>query len=405
MLAAVFLATIVASAAPPPGPVNEAMNALALENGTILVTDGGSYGGSTAGAAWSAWALSDGNDGKGWCSPKGKPTGLEFVWELDTTWRLDTFVISTTKMQEGKYPGISAKSVEVWTSDGTAFRKAGAFEIGRESRKEFSLPAGTAARQVKLVVTGNHGNKEYTEIAEVELFGARVGPVATPKLAGDWVTKYGRMRFVVDGEDVYGCYDFTAGATVDGSLAGRTARVTWTEPKEGSVRQGTATFAVTADGSRLWGVWYEEGRLKGSWDGRRAGAREAATCTPRKKGSQLEALRKQGRVVLYGIRFDSGSDVPRPESNATLDEVAGTLKQDPKLRLLVEGHTDSTNTDAYNLDLSQRRAQAVVALLVKRGVDAGRLKAEGFGRTKPVADNETAQGRSLNRRVEISILR
>jgi outer membrane protein OmpA-like peptidoglycan-associated protein len=97
-------------------------------------------------------------------------------------------------------------------------------------------------------------------------------------------------------------------------------------------------------------------------------------------------------------------DVLRPESDATLDVVAGLLRQDPALRLLVEGHTDATNTDAYNLDLSERRARAVVAALVKRGADGGRLQAKGFGKSRPVADNATAQGRALNRRVEVSLL-
>jgi OOP family OmpA-OmpF porin len=117
-----------------------------------------------------------------------------------------------------------------------------------------------------------------------------------------------------------------------------------------------------------------------------------------------QTIRKQKRLVLYGIRFDSNADVPRPESDPTIAEVAATLKQDAKLRLLVEGHTDSTSADAYNLDLSQCRAQKVVAALVKRGVNTGRLQAKGFGRTKPVADNASAQGRALNRRVEVSVL-
>ena len=96
--------------------------------------------------------------------------------------------------------------------------------------------------------------------------------------------------------------------------------------------------------------------------------------------------------------------MPRPESAATLDDLAALLGKEAALRLLVEGHTDATNTDAYNLDLSERRARNVVAALVRRGVDASRLQAKGFGRTRPVADNATAQGRALNRRVEVSVL-
>ncbi len=401
MLSFAILAATLAAAPPLTAPAPERSNALAFENGAILLSDGGSYGSELSG--WSAWHLTDGDEEQGWCSPEGKPTGLAFVWDLDTTWRLDTFAVSTKHLQEAGYPGISARTLELWAGDGSTFRKVGSFTIGKEERKEFPLPKGTSARQVKVVVAANHGNASFTEIAELELFGERTGTVAPPKIAGEYTTEFGAMKLVVEGRDVYGCYVHGDGATVVGTLEGRNARVTWTEPGQ-TVRSGPATFAVTPDGKSLVGVWYEGGTLRGAWSGERAAA-GSATCTLPRKGGQLDTLAKRGRAVLYGIRFDSGSDVPRPESDATLGEVAAFLKKEPSVRLLVEGHTDATNTDAYNLDLSQRRAKAVVAALVKRGVDGGRLKAEGFGRTKPVADNATAAGRALNRRVEVSVLK
>jgi outer membrane protein OmpA-like peptidoglycan-associated protein len=88
-----------------------------------------------------------------------------------------------------------------------------------------------------------------------------------------------------------------------------------------------------------------------------------------------------------------------------LEEVLAVMKDKPGMKLRVEGYTDSTNTDAYNLDLSKRRAAAVVAWLAGKGIAVGRLSAEGFGKAKPVADNTTPQGRALNRRVEISVVK
>jgi len=401
MTLALVVAAMVAAAPPTTTPTPDRLNALALENGGVLTSDGGSYGQGVS--AWSAWHLTNGDEATGWCSPQGKPTGLSFTWELDTTWRLDTLAISTRNLQESGYPGISARVVELWLDAGQGFSRVGAFEVGKGTRKEFPLPAGARARQAKVVVTANHGHKDFTEIAEVELFGERAAPVAVPPMASDFHSNYGPMRFLVEGDRVYGCYDWVDGATIWGTLVGRNARVTWVEPREnGSLRQGTAIFVVSSDGGRLNGVWYERGALQGVWDGTKSDAREAR-CTPRRRGA-IEDLRQQRRLALYGIRFDSGKDVPRPESDATLDEVAGMLRQAPALRLLVEGHTDATNTDAYNLDLSQRRAQAVMAALTRRGIEAGRLQAKGFGKTRPVADNASAQGRALNRRVEVSIL-
>lgn len=296
---AILAVAVLVLAAAPIAP--ERQNALAFDNGAFLLQEGGSYGQGVSG--WAAWNLADGDETVGWCSPQNKPVGLAFVWELDTTWTVDTFAVSTRNMQDDGYPGVSARTVELQVGDGTAFRKVGTFQVGVGERKEFPLPKGTSARQVKLVVVANHGNPEYTEIAEVELFGTRSGAVAPPRIAGDFSTRYGPMRFAVEGDEVYGCYDFADGAVVYGSVVGRTARVTWSEPSEEQAREGTATFAVSPDGKELRGVWYEGGELKGEWSGSRVDPDEGPRCTPRRKG-QLETLRKQKRLVLYGIRFD-----------------------------------------------------------------------------------------------------
>lgn len=80
------------------------------------------------------------------------------------------------------------------------------------------------------------------------------------------------------------------------------------------------------------------------------------------------------------------------------------LRDHPEVRVRVRGHTDSTAEDAYNLDLSRARAQAVVAWLVAHGVDAARLEAEGVGEAEPIDTNATEEGRARNRRVEFVIV-
>ncbi|MDP3318024.1 MAG: OmpA family protein, partial [Bosea sp. (in: a-proteobacteria)] len=99
------------------------------------------------------------------------------------------------------------------------------------------------------------------------------------------------------------------------------------------------------------------------------------------------------------VRFKYNSDVLEPEARLNLDEFAKALKT-PQLgasRFVVEGHTDAAGTPSYNLDLSERRAQAVVSYLRDRGVDAAKLEARGFGQTKPVVADPFA---GENRRVE-----
>lgn len=115
-----------------------------------------------------------------------------------------------------------------------------------------------------------------------------------------------------------------------------------------------------------------------------------------------DALASTGRVATQGIYFDTGSDRLRPESSGTLREIAEMLKAHPDLKLTIEGHTDNVGNAASNQALSERRAASVRAALVSTyGVDGGRLIARGYGASKPVASNDTPEGRQQNRRVEL----
>lgn len=113
-------------------------------------------------------------------------------------------------------------------------------------------------------------------------------------------------------------------------------------------------------------------------------------------------ISQAGHVAIYGIYFDTGKAEVKPESKETLVEIGRLLQQDPKLKLYVVGHTDSAGELAMNMDLSRRRADAVVkALAASYGVTADRLQAHGSGPLAPVASNKTEEGRAKNRRVEL----
>jgi OmpA-OmpF porin, OOP family len=106
------------------------------------------------------------------------------------------------------------------------------------------------------------------------------------------------------------------------------------------------------------------------------------------------------------INFDTGEDTIRPESSGVLDAIAAILKTHRELaRIRVEGHTDNVGSAAYNKDLSQRRAQAVVNALGARGISSARLVPAGFGFERPIAPNTSPLGRAKNRRVEFTIVR
>jgi OOP family OmpA-OmpF porin len=115
-----------------------------------------------------------------------------------------------------------------------------------------------------------------------------------------------------------------------------------------------------------------------------------------------QVISSSGRYVTHGILFDTGSDRLKPESAPVIQVIARGLENNPNLRLLIEGHTDSIGNPQQNLDLSKRRAEAVRSVLVSQfRIDTARLTTAGLGSTKPIDSNDTPQGRSQNRRVEL----
>jgi OOP family OmpA-OmpF porin len=121
-----------------------------------------------------------------------------------------------------------------------------------------------------------------------------------------------------------------------------------------------------------------------------------------KAPEMAKALSATGKIDIYGILFDVDKSELKPESRVTLEEVAKLLKSDPSLRIEVAGHTDNTGGADHNMKLSVGRAAAVVNALVNTfGIDKTRLQPKGYGDTKPVAPNDSDQGRTKNRRVEL----
>jgi outer membrane protein OmpA-like peptidoglycan-associated protein len=108
----------------------------------------------------------------------------------------------------------------------------------------------------------------------------------------------------------------------------------------------------------------------------------------------------EAKIVTHGINFDVDKATLRPESMGTLNQIKGVMASDPTLKFEIDGHTDSSGEAAHNMTLSQERADAVKAQLVTMGIGADRLTTKGFGDTKPMASNDTQDGKANNRRVE-----
>ena len=116
--------------------------------------------------------------------------------------------------------------------------------------------------------------------------------------------------------------------------------------------------------------------------------------------NMFEALNRDGHIALY-INFDTGKSVVKPESQSIIEQIVQMMKSNPDLKVGVEGHTDNVGSAASNKTLSEGRAKSVVSAIVSQGIAAERLSPAGYGQDKPIADNNTEEGRAKNRRVEL----
>jgi OOP family OmpA-OmpF porin len=108
--------------------------------------------------------------------------------------------------------------------------------------------------------------------------------------------------------------------------------------------------------------------------------------------------------VLVGVNFDFNKATLKSESYPILFHAVQVLLMNPDMRVEIQGHTDNIGSEDYNMKLGEKRAQSVKDYLVARGISADRLTTRSFGESQPIADNKTASGREMNRRVEFKVL-
>jgi len=108
--------------------------------------------------------------------------------------------------------------------------------------------------------------------------------------------------------------------------------------------------------------------------------------------------------TLNSLNFETGKATIKQESYVLLDDIVELMKLKPDMKILIEGHTDSDGEDTANLILSDQRAKAVKAYLISKGINSNRISSIGYGETRPLADNSSAEGKAKNRRTEVRIL-
>lgn len=378
-----------------------AVNLLSLHHGTVPVIEPEHYGG------WPAVNLLDDSPESGWACETGKIKDNVLVFEMISAAVIDRFEFDNAHVDDD---GASARDVTVDVSAASA--KDG-FEtvlkatlVNKADNQRFPAVKAVKGRWLRLTIHSNHGSESWTELFSFRGYGVKPA-VGTPieNISGTYDSSYSKFHVRQQGTALAGCYEFDQGL-LSGAIEGRLMKINWQEGG-GDDDRGPAIMIFAEDGKSFRGYFWNVGNEKkapgGEWEGKKLSA-EVGGCphwTGSLGGEVKKKLLGEGRARVYGILFDLDSATIRPESKPVLDEVLGVLKGEPGWKVTIEGHTDSTDTDSHNLDLSKRRADSVKAHLVAGGIDASRMQTRGLGESKPVADNATELGRAQNRRVEL----
>ena len=397
LLAALAVMASPASAEEEPGAAPPPEDLLTLARGAVLV----SASVNPAGAV----ALTDGNPASNWnSSTRRKPPPYIFVFELAAPATLSEVGIDGSGPRPGGVQGGSAGPVLIEgsaESAETGFRELARIEAAADGPTLAGVD-GAAVRWLKFTIEGGQTPEvPWIYFDEVLAFGEMVSPEASDRFTGKFQTA--RANFVElkqDGASVTGCYVENSGlssGTLSGAVSDGVARLVWTSDQGVT---GTAFFTRDSEGA-LYGVRYRQ-NSRSVWAGPPAPDDTTTPCSDGKPANPVaEALEQNGEVRIYGILFEYDSDVPKPSSAAALRQLLEALELAPGMNVEIEGHTDSDGNDGYNLDLSERRAASVVNWLTERSIAAERLTSSGKGETLPVASNDTADGKALNRRVEV----
>ena len=264
---------------------------------------------------------------------------------------------------------------------------------GRNQFSEFSATTVLPVRWVKVVLSGGldiQRDKTYFEFSELSGYGTQEAVANSERFNGKWKGRGVLMELKQEGTLVSGCYDRRG--DLSGAVRGNMLYATGVDRNDSTI----SAFILTVDG---------EGRLSGLRSSNGAPFRPYPA-DPAPDNTDTGCADNDASIlgcgsVVYGIHFAFDSAELLADADEVLDVLYRGLSDVQGAAIVIEGHTSSEGSEAYNQTLSERRAQAVVEALLQRGISSEQLSAQGLGESQPIASNDDEAGRALNRRVAV----
>jgi outer membrane protein OmpA-like peptidoglycan-associated protein len=373
---------------------------LSLASGTMVVQTPDATEGLGA-----AWYLFDEDPTTGWTAQHDKIAATPLVLELPARVRIDRVFVDAANLElDSRLP--EKLVVEISDESATAGFKPlaeAALSLPNVDNVELKVAAPASGRWLRILPSGKHGETDQTQLMELRAYGERLAAVPPIDVTGTYKTSKGWFHLQQTGTVVTGCYEASQKPFL-GGIEGRLVKFQF----EGGVPAATGPAILTfGERGKIFGGFFastvdQQHAVLDPITGARSAPKPGPCPTDKAPEDPIAtALKRDGRVRLPGINFDSDSDHIRDESKPTLDRVVAILKATPALAVTIAGHTDSTSTPEHNVTLSEKRADAVKSYLVAAGIAADRLDPHGYGQTQPIAPNTSALGRAQNRRVEL----
>ncbi|MEE4174881.1 MAG: OmpA family protein [Xanthomonadales bacterium] len=377
-----------------------AQDLLSFAAGALPVKQGGHAEALRVGDAQAISAI-DGNPTGYTLTPRpgGPDTVVTMTFELPAPTRFTHFEVPNVLETPSPSQTFVGRLEILGSSEGpdSGFDPLGAVDFStHEARGQvtrFDAVGERSVDWVRLVFSGGldlQREQTFFEFSELRGFGAQAPVPMSDQFTGRWRDRGVRLELQQSGSLVNGCYDDRG--RLSGSVTGRTLYASGINASDGT----PSSFILTVDGEgAIQGLRSSNGAPFRAYSGPATATSGIADCdvTP---SPELGC-----DSVVYGLRFAFDSATLLPGSEESLTALVKGLGSSDVSVIVVEGHSSSEGDEAYNMGLSQRRAEAVVAALAERGLDPRRLSAQGFGETRPLASNEDEAGRTLNRRVEI----